>query len=41
MAQLPSTPAIDAQLTTPQFLIDPYPVYRRLRERDPVYWSVA
>jgi len=26
-------------LSTPEALADPFPVYRRLRERDPVYWS--
>ena len=26
-------------LTDPEFLDDPYPVYRRMRQRDPVYWS--
>ena len=26
-------------LTDPEFLEDPYPVYRRMRQRDPVYWS--
>lgn len=25
--------------TTPGFLADPYPAYRRLREEDPVHWS--
>src|SRR5262249_10770467 len=28
-------------LTEPAFLEDPYPVYRRMRQRDPVYWSDA
>jgi cytochrome P450 PksS len=28
-------------LTDPTFLEDPYPVYRRMRQRDPVYWSNA
>ena len=28
-------------LTDPAFLEDPYPVYRRMRQRDPVYWSDA
>ena len=31
--------AIDAELASPSFLIDPYPVYRRLREEAPLYWS--
>ena len=26
-------------LTDPTFLEDPYPVYRRMRQHDPVYWS--
>jgi cytochrome P450 len=26
-------------LTDPAFLEDPYPVYRRMRRQDPVYWS--
>jgi cytochrome P450 PksS len=28
-------------LTDPVFLEDPYPVYRRMRRQDPVYWSEA
>src|SRR5262245_16652813 len=28
-------------LTEPVFLEDPYPVYRRMRQHDPVYWSEA
>src|SRR5262245_36301467 len=28
-------------LTDPTFLEDPYPVYRRMRQHDPVYWSDA
>ena len=28
-------------LTDPAFLEDPYPVYRRMRQEDPVYWSDA
>jgi cytochrome P450 len=28
-------------LTDPAFLEDPYPVYRRMRQHDPVYWSGA
>jgi cytochrome P450 PksS len=28
-------------LTDPAFLEDPYPVYRRMRQHDPVYWSEA
>ncbi len=26
-------------LTSPAFLEDPYPIYRRMRQDDPVYWS--
>jgi pimeloyl-[acyl-carrier protein] synthase len=26
-------------LTSPEFLEDPYPIYRRMRQHDPVYWS--
>jgi len=29
------------QLTDPAFLEDPYPVYRRMRQHNPVYWSEA
>ena len=28
-------------LTDPAFLEDPYPVYRRMRQHDPVYWSAG
>ena len=28
-------------LTDPAFLEDPYPVYHRMRQQDPVYWSDA
>ena len=28
-------------LTDPGFLENPYPVYRRMRQQDPVYWSEA
>ena len=28
-------------LTDPAFLEDPYPVYHRMRQQDPVYWSEA
>jgi cytochrome P450 PksS len=28
-------------LTDPAFLEDPYPVYRQMRQQDPVYWSDA
>ena len=30
---------IDFRPDAPQFLSDPFPVYRRLREEDPVHWS--
>ena len=29
------------RLTDLEFLEDPYPVYRRMRQQDPVYWSEA
>ncbi len=32
---------LDALLTSPDFVQDPYPVFERLREQDPVYWSDA
>lgn len=32
-------PALDALLVSPQMMTDPYPVYRRLREEQPVFWS--
>jgi len=31
--------AIDFRPDTPEFLRDPFPLYRRLREEDPVHWS--
>lgn len=31
--------AIDDELLTPGFFADPYPVYARMREQGPVYWS--
>jgi cytochrome P450 len=31
----------DEQLQSPDFVIDPFPTYRALRERHPVYWSEA
>ena len=35
---LPTDPTITAPLFGPEMLADPYPVYRRLRETDPVHW---
>lgn len=32
-------PALDALLVSPQMMVDPYPIYRRLREEQPVFWS--
>jgi len=32
-------PALDALLVSPAMMVDPYPVYRRLREEQPVFWS--
>jgi len=34
-----ATKAIDFRPEAPDFLADPYPFYRRLREEDPVHWS--
>ena len=31
----------DPLLGSPEFFENPYPVYRRLREETPVYWSTA
>ena len=36
-----ASPTETYPLTDPEFLDDPYPVYRRMREHDPVYWSDA
>jgi len=33
------TEAIDFRPDAPEFLRDPFPLYRRLREEDPVHWS--
>lgn len=33
------TEAIDFRPDAPEFLADPFPVFRRLREDDPVHWS--
>jgi pimeloyl-[acyl-carrier protein] synthase len=32
-------PELDALLVSPQMMVDPYPIYRRLREEQPVFWS--
>ncbi len=32
-------PALDALLVSPAMMVDPYPIYRRLREEQPVFWS--
>jgi cytochrome P450 len=32
-------PALDALLVSPVMMVDPYPLYRRLREEQPVFWS--
>ncbi len=32
---------LDQQLLSPEFFADPYPVYNRLREQDPIHWSDA
>ena len=34
-------PALDALLVSPAMMVDPYPIYRRLREEQPVFWSDA
>jgi cytochrome P450 len=33
------TETLDAKLAAPDFFLDPYPVYRELRESAPVFWS--
>ena len=33
------TAAIDFRPDAPEFLRDPFPIFRRLREKDPVHWS--
>ena len=35
------TQAEKYSLIDPEFLEDPHPVYRRMRQQDPVYWSDA
>ena len=32
-------PALDYKPSDPGFLADPFPLYRRLRDEDPVHWS--
>jgi cytochrome P450 len=39
MAITSSAGAIDFRPDAPEFLRDPFPLYRRLREADPVHWS--
>lgn len=34
-------PELDALLVSPVIMADPYPIYRRLREQWPVFWSEA
>ncbi len=34
-----SQPGLDETLVSPEFLADPYPVLRQLRENDPIHWS--
>ena len=34
-----ASPALDFRPDAPEFLADPFPTYRRLREEDPVHWS--
>lgn len=36
-----SIAALDESLTSQQFLADPYPILRALREQDPIHWSDA
>jgi len=31
--------SLDALLVSPAMMVDPYPIYRRLREEQPVFWS--
>ena len=31
----------DDLVTTPEFAVNPYPVYHRLRAEDPVHWTDA
>ena len=34
-------PSLDQLLVSPEIISDPYPIYHRLREQDPVHWSDA
>lgn len=34
-------PALDRLLVSPEIMVDPYPIYRRLRAAAPVFWSDA
>ncbi len=34
-----SDPDLDACLVSPEIMLDPYPIYRRLREEAPIFWS--
>ena len=36
---MPVAAAIDFRPDAPEFLRDPFPLYRRMREEDPVHWS--
>ena len=37
----PVTPDADAALLSPRYLVDPYPIYARLRREPPIAWSEA
>ena len=37
----PVTPDADAALLSPEYLVDPYPIYARLRREPPIAWSDA
>lgn len=38
---MPLSQAEPYPLNSPEFLEDPYPIYHRMRQHDPVYWSEA
>ncbi len=38
---MPGSKVLDELLLKPDFFADPYPVYRQLREQDPVHWCDA